>query len=198
MGLFKSREERRIERDMQVRKGLATLKRRMKELARDEKSYIKKARKARQIGDDSQFEFIKQNLKRTASGRKMMERQLLSIETAFQIKNQAEAHAQFATSMNAISKSIAEVFGETDLTATQKDFEKAMAQAENMEQRMEIFLDMAEGTVSTGAEASDLVSDDEIDALIADEISHEESSGLDEGISKGLDEIEKELGKEEK
>jgi hypothetical protein len=198
VGLFKSREERRIERDMQVRKGIATMKRRMKELARDEKEYVKKARRAKQLGDKSQFEFIKQNLRRTAAQGKLMERQLLTIETAFQMKNQAEAHGQFAKSINAISSAIGEVFGATDLTATQKDFEKAMAQAENMEQRMEIFLDMAESSASISTTVDDAVSDKEIDAMIDDEISHEESSGLDREISKGLAEIEKELGKEEK
>lgn len=197
MALFKSDEERRIERDMKIRRGIATMKRRLKELARDEKQFIAKARRARQIGDESQFQFIKSSLKRTAASKKIIDRQLLTIETAFQLKNQAEAHAEFAKSMNAVSTAIGAAFGETDLEKTQVEFQKAMAQAENMEQRMELFLDMAEATTPESMTADGLVSDEEIDSLIADEIERVESSGLDREISEGLSEIEKELRKEE-
>ena len=62
------------------------------------------------------------------------------------------------------------VFGEMDLTKTQADWEKAVAQAGSMEERMEVFLDSMEDAARSGAAATtreDLVSDDEID-LAAD------------------------------
>ncbi len=197
MGLFKSKEQRRIDRDIEVRKGLSQIKRHIRKLEKSEGQYLKKARRAKQLSSDQQLSFLKATLKKTAAQRRLMERQLLNIETALQIKNQAEAHAQFAKSINAVSVSIAEMFGTTDLAKTQTDFARAMAQAQSMEERMEIFLDLANETMLGETEsAEELVSDEEIDALIEAEVAQAEGEGIDKAISKGLKEIEKELGKE--
>lgn len=196
MGLFKSKEERRMERQMEVRRGINAIKRQIKQLMKHEKDYLKKAIRARGLGDKGQLGFLKQTIKRTIGQRVMMERQLLSIETANQIKNQAEAYGQFAKSMNAVSTSISEVFGETDFTETQKSFERAMHQAENMEQRMDIFLDMANESMGneTSTTLDDIVSDEAIDRMLETGAVAKESRAVDKDIDSGLSEIEKELG----
>lgn len=198
MGLFKSREERRIEREIEIRKGVNTIKRNIRDLERNEADYLKKARRALQMGSKDQVNFLKQTIKRTAAQRKMMERQLLNIETALQIKNQTEAHAQFADSMRAVSMSIGDMFGATDLVETAKEFEKSMAKAQTMEEQMDLFLDLSTSAMGYEPTSSDeLVSDDEIDRLIEDEVVEAESkSELDQSIADGLADVRKELGKE--
>ena len=47
MGWFKSKEERGIERDIEVRKGINSIKRNIKQLRKHEKSYIEKAKRAK-------------------------------------------------------------------------------------------------------------------------------------------------------
>jgi hypothetical protein len=198
MGLFKSKEERKLERDMEIRKGINELRRNVRGLERDEKEYIKKAKRASQIGARDQFAFIKKSIKQTVAQRRALERQLLAIETAAQRKNQMEALGQFAKSISAVSKSIAEVFGDTNFTEMQKNFEKAMAQAETFEQQAELFLEASQETMFTeAAHSEDLVSDEEIDKLVETEVAHEESKALDVEIDKGLGEIEKELRQKE-
>lgn len=192
--LFKSKEDRQIERDLEIRKGIATIKKNIKELEKNERDYLKKARRAKEIGSTQQYDFIKNTLKRTAVQRQLMERQLLNIETAQQIKNQSATHAQFAKSMNAISQSLAELFGATDFEKTQKDFEKAMVKAETMEERMEMFLELTSEGLMNKEGGEEIVSDEEIEALIQSEL--KEPSVLDQEISKGLAEIERELGKD--
>ena len=120
MRLFKSREEKRIEREIQIRKGINQIKKNIRDLERNEKEYVHKARRAVELGSGEQVEFLKKTLKRTAGQRRLMERQLLNIETAVQIKNQAEAHAGFAKAMNALARSIRESFGAADMARTQK------------------------------------------------------------------------------
>lgn len=198
MALFKTKEERRIERQIEVRKGINGIRRNIRDLEKNEAQYIEKAKRAAQLGSTEQLAFLKQTLKRTAGQRRIMERQLLNIETALQIKNQAEAHAQFASSMNAVSHAIADAFGNTDLSQTQQEFERAMAKAESLEQQMEVFLDMSSSSMF-GYEGSgnDVVSDAEIDRMIDDEVLAEESrSELDESIVEGLDAVRRELGRE--
>ncbi|MCX7020602.1 MAG: hypothetical protein NTY46_16755, partial [Candidatus Sumerlaeota bacterium] len=197
MGLFKSREERRIERDIQVRQGVASVKRQIANQTKNEKEYLVKARRAKQMGSMDQAVLLRQTLKRTIASRIQMERQLLAIETAAQMKNQAESYSAFAKSMTAVSRSIAEVFGATDLARTQQEFERAMAQAQSMEQRMAVFLDMTNETMGSMeiAGGEELVNDAELDRMISAEAAQEER-GMDDDIARGLKEIERELSKD--
>jgi len=198
MGMFKSKEEKRIERDIEVRKGVNSLKRNIRDLAKHEFSYIVKAKKAKKIGDNSQYDFLKRQLKKTAGQRRMRERQLLSIETAVQIKNQAESDADFAKSMGAVAKAVSEVYGSVDFAKTQKNFEKAMMQADTLQQQMEIFLEMTQEHVMSGeVEGEDqVVSDAEIDKMLDEEVVHEEAGSVDKDIEKGLKDIQDELDRE--
>ncbi|MCA8959542.1 MAG: hypothetical protein KDC38_03470 [Planctomycetes bacterium] len=198
MSLFKSKDERRIDREIEVRKGLNAIRRNIRDLEKNEEEYLEKAKRAARLGSDSQLKFLKQTLKRTASQRLLMERQLLNIETAMQIKNQAEAHAQFANSMNAVSKAIGDAFGRTDLTQTQREFERAMAKAESLEQQMDIFIDMSSSSMfGYEPSGSEVISDQEIDRMIdAEVLAVEDRSELDEEIASGLEAVRRELGHE--
>jgi hypothetical protein len=199
MGLFKSKEERKLERDMEIRKGINEMKRNVRSLEKHEKDYLKKAKRAKQIGANDQLDFIKKTIKQTAAQRRALERQLLAIETAAQRKNQMEAHGQFAKSLGVVAKSISEVFGDVNWTETQKNFEKAMAQAESFEQQVDVFLEASSETMfNETAYSEDLVTDDEIDKLIEGEVAHDESKAVDAEIDQGLGEIEKELAKKQK
>lgn len=194
MRLFKSREERRLERDLEVRRGMQLIRKNIRDLERNEASYLEKAKRAYRMGSADQVVFLKSTLKRTLHHRRMLERQLLNIETALQVKGQAEAHSQFASSMNAVSKAIADSFGNTDLAATQRDFERAMAKAESLEQRMEIFLDTSAEALIDDSMGEEGVSDSEIDRWISEGAQEDErDNALDRKISGGLEEVRREL-----
>ena len=168
MGLFKSKEERRVQRDMEIKKSISKIKRHLSQLEKSEQEWLDKAKRAKKLDSAEQLAFMRKSLKATAFQRRMIERQLLTIEAAKQMKDQAESYSMFAESMGAVSKSIAEVYNNTDLEATQVQFEKAMSQAESMSQRMDIFLDMSKDSLFN-AESSmgeELISDDEIDRMI--------------------------------
>jgi hypothetical protein len=194
MGLFKSKDERRIEREMKIKAGMRSIERSIRQQEKFAEDFIRNARHAKQIGDEGQYQFIRSALKKTATVKKMLERQLLAIKNAMLISQQAEASRQFAESMNVMSQQIAQVFGEMDLTRTQAQWEKAVAQAGSMEQRMEIFLDSMEDSARAGAPATareDLVSDQEIDHMIQAEVLASEKQELGK-----LDELESEIAKE--
>ena len=48
MPLFKTREERRIEREIEVRKGINAIRANIRDLERNEKEYLAKAKRAKQ------------------------------------------------------------------------------------------------------------------------------------------------------
>ncbi len=197
MGLFKSKEERRIERNIQIRKALTQIKRQIAANAKHESDYVATAKRARKLGWNNQYEFLKKAIKKTATIKTALERQLLALESAIQIKEQAEGHAAFATAMNALSSSISEVFGATDMARTQVNFEKAMAQSESLEERMDAFLEaMSESMFSyEGSSEGELVSDGDIEKMLEEEVKHEEKEGIDEEIERDISAIQKEIDK---
>ena len=194
MGLFKSKDERRIEREMKIKAGMRSIERSIRQQEKFAEDFIKNARHAKQIGDNGQYVFIRSALKKTAAVKKMLERQLLAIKNAMLIQQQAAASAQFAESMNLMAKEIGRTFGELDLTKTQSQWERAVAQAGSMEERMEIFLDSMEQSAlsgSTTTSTSDAVTDDEIDRMIQADVLAAEKTELSK-----LDELESEIAKE--
>ena len=172
MGLFKSKEERRIERDIKIRQGIRRIEKSIAEQNKFSDEFVKNARQAKQIGDMSSYHFIRNSLKKTATIKKLLERQLLAVKNALLIKRQAEASADFAEAMKMMASEVSRMYGDTDLVKTQTDWEKAMAQSQSMEERMEMFLDsVQDGAASdVSMSASEAISDDEIDRMIeADE-----------------------------
>lgn len=193
MGLFKSKQQRREDRTMKLRSIERSIEKSIRQQEKFAEDFIKNAQRARKIGDNQQYNFIRNALKKTARVKKMLERQLLSMKNAMLIKAQAEANSQFAQSMNLMAREIGEVFGELDLAKTQAQWERAVVQSESMEERMEVFLDsMEQGAASgSGSASEDLVSDDEIDRMIQADVLAQERQELGK-----LDALESEIAKE--
>jgi len=191
MGLFKSSEERRIERDIRIRQGIRRIEKAIREQARFSDEFVRNARRAKEIGDLGQYKFIRNSLKKTATMRRVLERQLLSVKNALLIKRQAEASADFASAMGTMAIEIGRLFGETDLIRTQADWEKAMAQSQSMEERMAMFLDSIEDIAAQDVEATSAeeVSDEEIDRMIEAEAEaeHQKELGKLAGLRAELD-----------
>lgn len=194
MGLFKSKDERRIEREMKIRQGVRAIEKSIRQQGKFAEDFIKNAQHARRIGDDQQYQFIRSALKKTAAVKKMLERQLLAMKNAMLIQQQAQASRQFAQSMEIMAREIGRVFGELDLTKTQAQWEKAVAQAGSIEERMDIFLDaMEQGAIAGGEPAArdELVTDAEIDRMIEADVLAAEQQELGR-----LDELESEIARE--
>ena len=191
MALFKSSEDRRLEREMEIRKGLSRIKKQIRQQEKEEKEFIKKAKRAKQLGDNVQLKVIKSNLKRTAYTRRLMERQLLNLEVFKQLKDQAETQADFARALETVSEAIAESYGSVNLAEIHKNCEKAVNQSESMQQVMEMMIDSTNESVSSmeGAQSDELVTDDEIDKLIDEAVVAEETEEIEDKVSSRLDEL---------
>ncbi len=194
MGLFKSKDERRIEREMKIRAGMRNIERSIRQQEKFADDFVKNAQHAQKIGDMGQYAFIRSALKRTAATKKMLERQLLSMKNAMLIQQQAKASQQFAESMQLMAADITKTFGEMDLTKTQGQWERAVAQAGSLEERMDVFLDSMESSSAAAGPVSakeELVSDAEIDRMIQADVLAAEKTELGK-----LDQLESEIAKE--
>jgi hypothetical protein len=72
MGLFKSKDERRIEREMKIRQGVRAIERSIRQQEKFAEDFIKNAQHAKKIGDNGQYLFIRNALKKTATVKKML------------------------------------------------------------------------------------------------------------------------------
>ncbi len=192
MGLFKSKDERRIERDLKLKAAFRAIERSIQQQQKFSEEFVKNAQHARRIGDQQQYQFIRNALKRTANLKRMLERQLLTMKSASLISQQAEASRQFAESMNVLSKQISAAYAEIDLTKTQADWEIAVDKSGKLEDRMDHFLDSMQSDSASNPQASESgVSDAEIDRMIETDVLAQEQSELAK-----LNELESEIAKE--
>ncbi|MBW7905652.1 MAG: hypothetical protein LC135_00915 [Phycisphaerae bacterium] len=177
MGLFKSKEERRIERDMKIRQGIRRIEKAIAEQNKFTDEFVKNARQAKTIGDTQSYAFIRSSLKKTAAIKKLLERQLLAVKNALLIKRQAEASADFAGAMSLMASEVAKLYGGMNLAQTQLAWEKAMAQSQSMEERMALFLDGLQDAAAADVSAApaEAISDAEIDRMIEAEEAVEKS-----------------------
>jgi hypothetical protein len=191
MGLFKSKEERRIEREMKIRSGVRSIEKSIRQQQKFADDFIKNAQQAKKIGDEGQYVFIRNALKKTATVKKMLERQLLSIKNAMLIQQQAAASQQFAESMALMAQEIGRTFTELNLTQTQVDWEKAVEQASTIEERMEVFLDAMQDSSASPSASKEVITDAEVDRMIAADVLAAEKAELSK-----LDQLESEIAKE--
>jgi DNA polymerase III alpha subunit (gram-positive type) len=171
MGLFKSKEERRIEQDIKIRQGIRRIEKAIAEQNKFSDEFVKNARNAKQIGDMAQYAFIRNSLKKTATIKKLLERQVLAVKNALLIKRQAEASADFAGAMTMMASEVSKLYGDMDLSKTQMQWEKAISQSQSMEERMTLFLEAIEqgAAADVTAAPAEAISDEEIDRLITAE-----------------------------
>ena len=83
------------------------------------------------------------------------------------------------------------------MAKTQANVEKAMVQAETMEERISLFMDMsAESMLGYEGDADELVSEDEIDRMLTEEAAAEEGARQDAEIAEGLKAVRSEIEKD--
>jgi len=194
MALFKSESERRAERNLRIKQAMREIQ---KNLQRGEKTlegFKAKAVRAQQIGDQAQLAAIRGAMKRAFALKRTQERQLLAIEVALQVKDQAESVNAFASAMKAVSQAVGAAFGRVEMISSLEEYEKAMGKAATLQDQMDVFLDAASGMETVDADESG-VSDAELDAFIEDAAVAAEGDLVDERVRAGLERVRKEMNR---
>jgi len=200
MSLFKSKAQKQMERDLQVRQAMHLLRRQAAALTRAESGFLQKAKEAKLKAATPQYSLARNALRRTIGQHRLLERQLLTLEIAAQMKDVVQGQVQFVEGLKAFSKTIDIAFGDMDLTQMQTGYERAMSKAFSIEQRIDLFLDTANDMVTSPLAESDetLVSDAELDRLIDETaVLSPEERASEADISQGLEKVRKALGQTE-
>ncbi len=198
MGLFKSKDERRLERDVEIRRGIKRIRRAIRDAEKNEAEFLEKAKRAKKMNDKQMLDLLYSNVNRARSMKVTMERQLLSIETAKQIKDQAETHAAFAMTLREIAKSIGTAYKDAEPAKTVREFETAMDKAETLGEQMDVFLSHAADVTERVGEADPedgefLLARGEFEKMLEDNVVSEEERDFESEIDDEISEIEQRL-----
>ena len=196
-GLFKSRQQRQLERDMAIQNVVDLHKRRIRDLNKHERGYCEKAIRAKRQGDKVNYEKLARMLVQTNNERRRVESALLTFEALVQTKDKIESYGQFAKGLQAATRSISAVFKNVDLSKTVTELNMAMARAKQMDRTMTMVLDRVSDSAIVGEYEGDeeAVDIQQIDSMLAERAQIEEGQ-VDGKIDEMLSQIENQLKKE--
>ena len=113
MGLFKSKDERRVEREMKIRSGMRAIEKSVRQQEKFAEDFIKNAQHARKIGDEQQYQFIRgapeeDGRRQEDAGAAAARDEERDVDPAA-----GAGQAQFAESMNLMAREIGRVLAKT-------------------------------------------------------------------------------------
>ena len=190
----KSKQEKEIEREIRYRKAKKTLQNYIVQLEGLQKLVYDQGRQAAKLGDEK---FIKRQAakylalqEKIKKGQKM----LLLMEEARLQKEMVKVSGDFVSFACDISESIFEAEDIEKIAGMQVELEKAMGQAEKIDETLSVAIDMtSEGILSSGDFSEKDM--DEIVKTMEGEAETEEETALDERITKGIKEVEEMMKK---
>lgn len=191
MGIFKSKQEKEIEKKMLIKKTVNTMNKHIAKLQEQKKVYIEAAKKAKSRGLSTQENLAISGLKMTMAQEKKAHEMLLNFEIVTQMKDMTTMVSEFLRGLSVMSKEMTKLTDNKEFMKVQQQFEAAMSGVEMQQEQMDLFLDMNESTFATQNADPDSVSDEEITALIDDEVISEASS--DDSIEAKMQEIRKKM-----
>jgi len=196
-------QTKEIERSMEVRRGKAKVRKHIQKQKGMSKKLWNLGKRALMLEDPQQFHTIGKQYLWTLEDVRRWERYLLAFESIEARRDQARAMSEFMGAVRAMSTSMMASANPKALAKTQRDLEKGIAQAQNMEQVLDLMMEMTDETIFSMEEVEDEELDTSIKELeramgseqdreIAEQVA---DTSLDARIAAGLKQIEEQMSK---
>ena len=194
MALFKSKQEKEIEKKMLVKRTINTMNKQINALEEQKKVFVEKAKTAKKNGLEAQYNLALTGYKMTLLQQKRAQDMLLNFEITSQMKDMTMMTKEFLGGMSVLSKEMARLADEKEFIKVQKQFELAMGNAERQAEQMDMFMETSQDTFKSAQGSTDSIDDKEIKEMI------DRQAGLDEfgddAIDKELEELQKKMNAE--
>jgi vacuolar-type H+-ATPase subunit I/STV1 len=195
MALFKSRRQRELEADIQVRQSKARIERFIRSVKKVQKRYWDLGKQALRLGDREQFSQLAGALIRAREQANYWERYLLQLETLSIRREEVTATGDFIKGISAVTTSILRGASPDQIAAMQVKMEKALVKAEALEELLSVAMESsAECVFATGELDEHKL--DQLARQMGSEAEAEESASYDQRIAQGLKQLEEEMRKE--
>ncbi|ALM75540.1 hypothetical protein TBCH5v1_1627 [Thermococcus barophilus] len=148
--LWKSKEEKEIERKVRMRKAKMALKQYINNLENFKRRVFLQGKEAAKLGDEALLKRSAVKYLALEQRIKQAKRLLLLIEEAELQRELVKVSADFIQFSKDIVQSIAEGPGAEDVAKIQVEFEKAMSKVENLDEALGTMLDLTSESILTG------------------------------------------------
>jgi hypothetical protein len=194
--IFRSKEEKQnaieMERDVQLRQG----KNRIRSHIAHQREMIPKlralAKRALAMGDEGRFQQIGKQLLWTENDIIRWDKYSLTLDMMEARRDQVRASSDLIHTVKVMTDSMSDLAGTEQVTQLQQQLDRSLAQADSMDERINIMMDMMDSTLAEGMPA-DENSLEKLRESLGEEIVTQESAQFDKEIESGLDKIRKQL-----
>ena len=191
MGIFKSKQQKEIEKKMLIKRTINTMNKQINKLEEQKKVFIEAAKRAKQKDLDAQFNLALSGYKMTVQQQKRAQEMLLNFEITAQMKDVTMMTSDFLRGMSDISKEMTKLADAKEFAKIQAQFEAAMTAVETQTDQMDNFMEMSQETFYNAGK--DKKGAEMTDAEFAKFI--EEQASLDSLSSDSIDKEMEELRK---
>jgi hypothetical protein len=195
MSLFKSKRQRELEAEIQVRQSTARIERFIRNCRKVQQRYWDLGKQSLRLGDRAQFGMLAGAFLHAREQINYWERYLLQLETLSVRRDEVAATGEFIKGIAAVTTSILRGASPQQIAAMQTKMEQALAKSESLQELLAVAMESSAGAVF----ASDQLDErklEEVAGQMTSEAEADERSGYDERISRGLKEVEEAMRKE--
>ncbi len=130
MGLFKSKQQKEIEKKMLIKRTINTMNKQIEKLEQQKQVFIDAAKRAKQKDLDAQFNLALSGYKMTVQQQRRAQEMLLNFEITAQMKDVTMMTSEFLRGMSSISQEMTKLADAKEFAKIQAQFEQAMVAVE--------------------------------------------------------------------
>lgn len=196
--LFKSKEEKLAERELNRDAQLKVSKSRIRKHISNQRDMVRKltvlAKRALSLNDEGRFRQVGKQLIWARNDILRWEKYLLSLEMFEARREQAKASTEMLNAVKTVSESLSDVIPAQDNVEMARELQKGLEKASSLDERMEMMMEVMDATMEAGM-SSDPTSLDGLRETLTDDIVREEAAQFDQEIEDQLRSIREELEK---
>lgn len=195
MGLFKSKQQKELEKKMLIKRTINAMNKQIDKLEEQKQVFIDAARRAKEKDLDAQFNLALSGYKMTVQQQRRAQEMLLNFEITAQMKDVTMMTSEFLHGMSDISREMTKLADAKEFAKIQAQFETAMAAVETQTDQIDNFMEMSQETFyNAGKDKTGKMSDEDFERFIEEQAS---MNGLsDENIDKEIEDLKKKIQSE--
>ena len=197
MKLFKSQQEKDLERRMQVKQGRRRMENHIKNQSKQVQRYWELAKEAHRLGNGKMLARLASLIQKTRQDIQGWEERRLYFDMIEAMRDQALAGAEFAKAFQSMAATILDNADPAALNKIQLELEKSMLVADELEDRLEDFQGAMDDMMETEGTSTDKAELAEIMRMIQQEAEQEPETKVDKEIDATMKQIEALLGRKE-
>ena len=196
MGLFKTKQQKEIQKKMLVKRTVNSMNKQIARLEEQKKVFIDAAKRAKEKNLDAQFNLALSGYRMTVQQQKRAQEMLLNFEITAQMRDVTMMTTEFLKGMSVISKEMSKLADAKEFEKIQAQFEEAITAVETQTEQIDSFMEISQESFAAAGKAKDgqNISTDDFEKYIMEASSSEQASNED--IDKEIEELKKKIDSE--